>query len=128
MDTSLMINIVIIVFAGLFFYTRFAPVKGLRNLNDADFRSAVQQSKDSLLIDVREPHEYKGGFIPGAKNIPLSQLSQRMNEIPKDRDVFLYCRSGMRSKSAAKKLGRGGYRKLAHLQGGIGAWSGKVTK
>lgn len=128
MDISVIINIVIIVFVGLFFYTRFAPVKGLRNLHDADFRSAVQQSKDSLLIDVREPHEYKGGFIPGAKNIPLSQLSRRMGEIPKERDVFLYCRSGMRSKNAAKMLARNGYRKLAHLQGGIGAWSGKLSR
>lgn len=128
MDTSVIINIVVIVFVALFLYTRFAPVKGLRNLNDADFRSAVQQSKDGLLIDVREPHEYKDGFIPGAKNIPLSQLSRRMDEIPKERDVFLYCRSGMRSKNAAKMLGRSGYRKLAHLQGGIGAWSGKLSK
>jgi rhodanese-related sulfurtransferase len=66
--------------------------------------------------------------IPGAKNIPLSQLKQRLGEIPTDRDILLYCRSGMRSKSAANILTKNGHTKLNHLQGGIGAWTGKIAK
>lgn len=128
MDTSVMINIILLALAVFFLYTRFAPVRGLRTWSDAEFLSELEQNKHAILIDVREPSEYKGGFITGARNIPLSQFPQRMAEIPKDRDVLLYCRSGMRSKHAAKILSRNGYSKLAHLQGGIGAWRGKVSK
>ncbi|GGG23040.1 rhodanese-like domain-containing protein [Paenibacillus abyssi] len=128
MDTSTIINIVLVALAALFLYSRLAPVKGLKNLPSQDFNSALQGTKEGMLIDVREPGEFKGGFIPGARNIPLSQLARRLDEIPKDKELYLYCRSGMRSKTAAKLLAKNGYRKLAHLQGGIGAWSGKVSR
>lgn len=100
----------------------------VRTLKVAEFRSEMEQSKNRLLIDVREPDEYKSGFIPGAKNIPLSQLEKRLGEIPKDRDVLLYCRSGMRSKSAARILSKQGYARLAHLQGGVSSWNGKLSR
>nr|BCJ78215.1 hypothetical protein [Niallia circulans] len=127
MDTSLLIGGIVFVLAAWFLYTRVAPVKGLRTLSEADFRKDLQQSR-GLLLDVREPHEYKSGHIPGAKNIPLSRLSRTLSDIPKDRDLFLYCRSGMRSAQAAKLLMRGGYGKLAHLRGGINAWTGGTKK
>ncbi|WP_339316679.1 rhodanese-like domain-containing protein [Paenibacillus sp. FSL R10-2734] len=106
----------------------FGNSASVRTLKVAEFRSEMQQSKNKLLIDVREPEEYKSGFIPGAKNIPLSQLEQRLGDIPKDRDVLLYCRSGMRSKNAARILGKHGYTRLAHLQGGISSWDGKLSR
>lgn len=106
-------------------YKQFAPVKGVRNLSAKQFQ---EESKGNKVIDVREVHEYKRGHIAGAVNIPLSQLSQRMGEIPKDKKVFLYCQSGMRSKQAAKLLSRNGYTNLANLNGGISAWSGPIQK
>jgi len=84
----------------------------------------MKRSNNKQLIDVREPDEYNSGYIPGAKNIPLSQIEQRLGEISKDREVLLYCRSGMRSKSAAQLLIKNGYTRLAHLQGGISSWGG----
>lgn len=99
-----------------------------KNVEGGRFRSEMEQSKNRLLIDVREPDEYKSGFIPGAKNIPLSQLEKRIGEIPKDRDVLLYCHSGMRSKSAARILSKQGYTRLAHLQGGVSSWKGKLSR
>ncbi|WJH33601.1 rhodanese-like domain-containing protein [Paenibacillus sp. CC-CFT747] len=74
-----------------------------------------------LILDAREPGEYKGGYIAGAKNLPLSQLSRRLSEVPPDRPVLLYCRSGMRSQNAAKLLIKNGHQDLAHLQGGLNA-------
>jgi rhodanese-related sulfurtransferase len=100
----------------------------VKTLKVVEFRSELEQSKNKLLIDVREPDEYKSGFIAGAKNIPLSQLEKRLGEIPKDRDVLLYCRSGMRSKSAASILSKQGYTRLAHLQGGVSSWDGKLSR
>ncbi|KKC47787.1 sulfurtransferase [Paenibacillus sp. VTT E-133280] len=127
MDTGTIINIGILVLVVWFAYSRFKPAKGLRNLNAEEFKSHMGKPGKPLVIDVREPNEYKGGYIADAKNIPLSQLSRRLSEIPQDRDVLLYCRSGMRSKSAAKILLKNGHKEIAHLQGGIGAWKGKLA-
>ncbi|WP_054024791.1 rhodanese-like domain-containing protein [Bacillus sp. FJAT-28004] len=128
MDTNTVINIIFIVLIMWFFYKRFGPTKGLRTLRASEFLKEIESSSDYILVDVREPSEFKGGFIPGAKNVPLSQLGSRMDEIPNTSSVYLYCRSGMRSKSAARMLQKKGYSKLSHLQGGIGAWSGSISK
>ncbi|GIP50632.1 rhodanese-like domain-containing protein [Paenibacillus sp. J53TS2] len=106
-------------------YRQFAPVKGLRTLSAEQFQS---ESKGKKVIDVREIHEYNRGHIKGAINIPLSQLQQRMGEITKDQAVYVYCQSGMRSKQAAKLLGRHGIKEVADLRGGIMSWSGPTQK
>lgn len=126
-----MMNVLTMVMYALvtwFLINRFAPVKGLQNLKPEQFKERVNKKSKVMLIDVREPHEYKAGFIPSAVNIPLSQLNARVNEISKKNDVLLYCRSGMRSKQAAKLLKKHGFTHLAHLQGGISAWQGTVKK
>lgn len=102
-------------------YRQVAPVKGLRNLQVREFKT---EYKGNPLIDVREKHEFKRGHIAGAVNISLSQLKQRLGQIPKDKPVYLYCQSGMRSKQAAKILSKNGYSQMAHLSGGIMAWDG----
>jgi len=128
MNTSTIINIVIIALIAWFVYKMFRPIKGLRTLNANDFEKEIGKGSDALLIDVREPYEFQNGSISGAKNIPMSQLGKRLGEIPKDRSVLLYCQSGMRSKNAARILSKNGYERLAHLQGGISAWRGRVKK
>jgi rhodanese-related sulfurtransferase len=127
MDTTTLINIVTVIMLIWFFYKRFAPIKNLKSYNAQQFRE-LQQNRNSIVIDVREPHEYKGGYIPGAMNIPLSQLKHRVGDVPKDKDVLLYCRSGMRSKQAARILSKKGISQLGHLQGGMMSWTGKLTK
>lgn len=117
--------VIIVILIAWFVYKQFAPVKGLRNLNAEQFK---KESKGQRLIDVREVHEFKQGHIAGAINIPLRQIQTRLAEIPKDSPVFLYCRSGMRSKQAGRILSRKGYRNVAHLNGGIMAWDGPLTK
>lgn len=120
------INIVfLVVIAGLA-YMLFGPAKGLKSLTEKQFREAINPA--NLLVDVREPGEYRSGYIPGAVNIPLSQLGQRLGELPKDGTVLLYCRSGMRSKNAARILSKHGYKDLAHLKGGMNAWGGRVAR
>lgn len=127
MNISTLLNVLIVILAIWFVYTRIAPVKGLRNLSAQDFQNSLNQQAENLVIDVREPVEYKQGFITGAQNIPLSQLKTRMGELSKDKAIYLYCQSGMRSKQAAKLLSKHGYSQLTHLQGGISAWRGNVS-
>jgi rhodanese-related sulfurtransferase len=74
------------------------------------------------LIDVREAWEFQGGHAKGAKNIPLSQLGKRIDEVPHDRDILLICQSGSRSLSAAKLLQRQGITRVFNVSGGTSAW------
>ncbi|NHN33757.1 rhodanese-like domain-containing protein [Paenibacillus agricola] len=128
MDFKLIFNIIVVVFLIWFVYSRFAGVKGLKHLVPDQFQDELKGNHNKVLIDVREPGEVKQGYIPGALNIPLSQIKNRVGEIPKDKSVYLYCRSGMRSKQAARILSKNGFQELAHLQGGIMSWKGKLTK
>ena len=73
-------------------------------------------------VDVREVEEFAQARIPGATLIPLSELDRRLAEIPPDRPVVLYCRSGNRSAQAAAWLATQGYGKLMNLEGGIIGW------
>ncbi|OXM83449.1 rhodanese-like domain-containing protein [Paenibacillus rigui] len=127
MDFNMLVNALIILFLIWFVISRFAGAKGLRQLDSEQFLNETKRSDNMILIDVREPAEVKQGYIAGAINIPLSQLKQRATEIPAGKSVFLYCRSGMRSKQAARILYKKGFRELTHLQGGIMSWKGKVV-
>ena len=78
--------------------------------------------KNIDLIDIREQNEWNQGYIEGARLVPLSQLHNNLELIPRDRDVVLYCRSGSRSAHALEMLRAAGYNRAKHLKGGILAW------
>ena len=73
----------------------------------------------AYIIDVREKEEWDAGHIVGAKLIPLSELRKRLDEIPKDQDVYLHCRSGQRSYNAVLALQNRGYKNVYNLSGGF---------
>ena len=75
-----------------------------------------------FVLDVRTPDEYAEGHVPGAVNVPHDQLASRVAEVPKDKDVVLYCRSGRRAALAADVLTAHGYTRLSHLEGDMQAW------
>jgi len=76
----------------------------------------------AYVLDVRSPEEYAAGHVPGAVNIPYDQVASRLAEVPKDKDVVLYCKSGRRAGIAAEALANQGYTRLQHLEGDIVAW------
>ena len=65
---------------------------------------------DALLLDVSEPYEYRRGHIEGAVNIPLAGLRDRMQELPRDREILVYCAVGMRSYFALRMLTQYGFK------------------
>jgi len=88
---------------------------------------ALPQSGDKapFVLDVRAPEEYVTGHVPGAVNIPHDQIAARLAEVPKDKDVVLYCRSGRRAAMAGEVLSGNGYTRLQHLEGDIVGWQEK---
>ncbi|MBD2666297.1 rhodanese-like domain protein [Richelia sinica FACHB-800] len=105
---------------------------GLKTLQTIDAQTLKQLLEQDIvtLIDVREPGEYAGEHIPGARLVSLSQFDP--HKVPQDEDttVVLYCRSGNRSKMAAQKLFDAGFNAVTHLDSGLGAWkaAGYATK
>lgn len=80
-------------------------------------------SSGPLVLDVREPDEFRGGHISGARHIPLGSLKQRMHALPRGREIVCVCRSGSRSRSAVSQLAAAGFQAV-NLRGGMLAWSG----
>jgi rhodanese-related sulfurtransferase len=78
----------------------------------------------ALFIDVREANEVEALAydLPGVLNLPLSEFSDRLQELPQDRQIILACRTGKRSTEAAALLTDEGFTQLHHLTGGIVAW------
>ena len=82
--------------------------------------------ENAVVIDVREHQEWAEGHVPGARHIPLGDLSKYLRELEKHKGhhVICLCRSGMRSARAAALLKKAGYDNVYNLKGGIGAWRG----
>ena len=89
-------------------------------ITDIDWNKALEMSKaGAVLIDVRTPAEVAEGMAPGAINIPLQEIEQRLSEFPKDKDLLIYCRSGKRSMAASNVLIENGYDKVFNVVGGF---------
>jgi rhodanese-related sulfurtransferase len=104
------------------FIKQMLPMKGLKNLSSEEVKELLKKPKEYTFIDVREVHEYNSGHIKGFKNIPLSQLNQRLHEIDRNKPIVLTCRSGNRSRVAAKILIKNKFTNLSHLKTGIAGW------
>jgi hydroxyacylglutathione hydrolase len=76
-----------------------------------------------VLLDVRAPGEWEQERIEAAVNIPLSRLPERLDSLPRDRQIVVHCASGYRSAIAAGLLERAGFEDVADLVGGLGAWT-----
>ncbi len=96
-----------------------------------DINQYVQEQRTvigSILLDVREPWEYKEGHISGSINIPLSAMDKIKDAVDnKDTPLYVYCQSGSRSSRATALLQEMGYQQVKNI-GGIAAWKGQVEK
>ena len=84
-------------------------------------RAAELIDAGAVLIDVRRPYEYEGGRIAGARNIEMNELTAHAEELPRDRPVIFYCRSGNRSGMAVAAFREAGY-DAHNIAGGLQAW------
>ena len=89
--------------------------KDFKQINVDKVRELVESG--AFIVDVRETYEYKRGHIKGSINIPLSRLRSSLTEIPKDRPVYLHCRTGQRSYNAVMALQNLGYDNVYNITG-----------
>lgn len=91
------------------------------SLSVLELSEKLKSNKQTVVIDVRQPEEYREGHIAGSMLIPLGELNRRINELPKDREIFCICASGSRSHSATKYLISSGYNAF-DVKGGMYTW------
>lgn len=92
----------------------------MSEITTKDFAEKLK-SDAVCVIDVRTKDEFDYQAIPGAKCLPLDEINRRLNEIPKDQDVYVMCRSGGRSKKAVDLLRTNGFTNIINVQGGLQA-------
>jgi adenylyltransferase/sulfurtransferase len=106
--------------------THLIDYEGFCNPMDITVLELAENPTSFVLVDVREPHEWNAGHLDGAIHIPMQQVPSRAAEIPRDRDVVIYCRSGGRSARVQQFLQSEGYTRVKNLTGGMMAWKRDV--
>ncbi len=104
-----------------FLQSLFGPPMPTITPRELDAMMKGPAPKRPLLIDVRQPEEFRSGHIPGARLIPLGELGRRMGELSKNKQVVCVCASGSRSKSATRMLLSEGYNAI-NMNGGMLMW------
>lgn len=90
---------------------------------DSDaLKSRLEQPEALFLVDIRTPEEVAQGMLPHARHLPMHALPLRQSELPRDKLLVIYCRSGARSYHACQFLMNQGFDNVMNLRGGIIDW------
>ncbi|AHF04534.1 sulfurtransferase [Marichromatium purpuratum 984] len=95
----------------------------INEIDSESLQQRISDGEDQLLVDIRTPAEMAQGMIPDAMQLPMHLIPLRLAELPRDRDIVLYCRSGARSYQACAYMQQQGYDRVINLRGGIIAWA-----
>lgn len=117
-------NFLIIILSTIFFGSCQSNNVAKEILTPSEFQSALGNNKEALILDVRTPGEYENGHIPNAQNIDWNNDSfdTEVAKLDKSKPIYVYCLSGNRSSSAAKKLRNDGFKQVFELDGGMMSW------
>ena len=102
------------------FFTRLFGPK-ISTITTTELSEKLKNGKRPLVLDVRQPEEFREGHISGAKLMPLGDLKRNLIDLPKQREIVCVCATGNRSSSAARTLTMEGFQVL-NMQGGMSAW------
>jgi adenylyltransferase/sulfurtransferase len=97
-------------------------------ISATDLKEMLDAGKDLYLVDVREPVEYEIVKIPGGVLVPKDRIlsGEALAELPQDKPLVLYCKTGIRSAEALAAVKAAGFRDAVHVQGGVTAWATQV--
>jgi rhodanese-related sulfurtransferase len=84
--------------------------------------AVTEVPQNATLLDVREPDEWQAGHAPGATHIPMSELADRLDEVPEGDPIYVVCRSGGRSARVTAYLNQQGW-EAVNVAGGMGMWA-----
>jgi rhodanese-related sulfurtransferase len=79
-------------------------------------------ARNAVVVDVRTPQEFATGSLPGARNVPVDKVDEKLRDIKKDKPLIVVCASGSRAGKAAAQFRASGYGEVYVLAGGIAAW------
>lgn len=116
-------------FCGMPSYDRHpsrAGEPGLPEIEPRDLAARLQAGEALTLLDIREPYELLISQLPNARHIPMGTLQWRLDEIPREEPVVVFCRTGIRSIAVVSQLLAAGFSNVTNLRGGIDAWSLEV--
>jgi rhodanese-related sulfurtransferase len=100
------------------------PANAMTTPEELHARLAADEEKP-LVVDVREPFEYREGHIEGARLAPLGRVVSELQDVPKEREIVLVCSTDNRSGKAQRLLADRGYSRLENMKGGMVAWQKK---
>lgn len=118
-------GIILVVAVTLIYYTQVhlqRPQIGYGDVSVEDAKTLIESRPNLIILDVRTQEEYDDGHIEGALLIPVSELEDRLDEISKNSEILVYCRTGNRSSNAVNILTKNGFTKIFHMVDGITAW------
>ena len=99
------------------------PVGTLANVTAQELAHRLAHERDLVVLDVRESTEWEGGHVPGARHIPMRQVAERIDEVPRDRTVAITCAGGARSSIVGSMLLARGFTNIANVWGGMTGWA-----
>lgn len=105
--------------------TQESKPASITNVTADEVYKMLSSNKDYFILDVRSKEEFDSGHIEGAYLIPVSELENRLAELPQDKPIIVYCESGSRSTSAANILLGKGFKEIFNMTGGITEWQSK---
>lgn len=94
----------------------------MAGITPMEVKTRLEAGEDPVLLDVRSPGEWEQERIGGATLIPLGVLRSRLNELPKDREIYAFCKASLRGYEAAKILQGAGFSRVRVMDGGTAAW------
>lgn len=103
----------------------------MKELSQEEWREQVKNDDEAVILDVRTNLEVEEGYIPDAKNIDIYkgyEFLQELDKLDKNKNYYVYCRSGSRSAQACTLMDQKGFKQTYNLRGGFSNWQGEKTE
>lgn len=114
----------VLIAIGMVYYTQFYEAESVQygDVSVYEAKDLIEEKPKLVILDVRTVSEYNDAHIEGAINIPVQELEERVNELSKNDELLIYCRTGNKSSQAVSILKSYGYTKIFHMTAGITGW------
>jgi rhodanese-related sulfurtransferase len=93
-----------------------------QDISSREAKALLEKNSNIFLLDVRTPQENSQARLPGSVLIPINEFKGRINEVPKNKTILVYCAVGSRSKAVAEYLSKNGYKNVYNMNDGIVGW------